>query len=65
MHDKREYVIHIKKRLKQALNHRLVLKKVHRVITFKEENLVKSYIDVNTKLRKNVKNDFKNFQVDE
>ena len=33
IHDKTEYVIHIRN-LKQALNHGLVLKKVHRVITF-------------------------------
>ena len=33
LHDKTEYVIHIRN-LKQALNHRLVLKKVHRVIKF-------------------------------
>ena len=33
LHDKTEYVIHIKK-LKQALNHRLVLKKVRRAIKF-------------------------------
>ena len=32
-HDKTEYVIHIRN-LKQALNHRLILKKVHRVIKF-------------------------------
>ena len=31
LHDKTEYVIHIRN-LKQALNHGLVLKKVHRVI---------------------------------
>ena len=31
LHDKSEYVIHIRN-LKQALNHTLVLKKVHRVI---------------------------------
>ena len=33
LHDKTEYVISIRN-LKQALNHRLVLKKVHRVIKF-------------------------------
>ena len=33
LHDKTEYVIH-KKKLKQALNHGLVLKKVYRVIKF-------------------------------
>ena len=33
LHDKSEYVIHIRN-LKQALNQRLWLKKVHRVITF-------------------------------
>ena len=31
LHDKTEYVIHIKN-LKQALNHGLVLKEVHRAI---------------------------------
>ena len=31
-HDKEEYVIHIN--LKQAINHELVLKKVHRIIKF-------------------------------
>ena len=31
LHDKTEYVIHIRN-LKQALNHGLILKKVHRVI---------------------------------
>ena len=33
LHDKTEYVIHIRN-LKQAINHGLVLKKVHRVIKF-------------------------------
>ena len=33
LHDKTEYAIHIRN-LKQVLNHRLVLEKVHRVITF-------------------------------
>ena len=35
LHDKTEYVIHIRN-LKQALNHGLVLKKVHRVIKFNQ-----------------------------
>ena len=33
LHDKTEYVIHIRN-LKQALNHRLVFKKVHKMIKF-------------------------------
>ena len=33
LHDKTEYVLHIRN-LKHALNHELVLKKVHRVIKF-------------------------------
>ena len=36
-HDKTEYVIHIRN-LKQALNHRLILKKVHRVVKFNQKN---------------------------
>ena len=52
--DKEKYVIHIRV-LKQALNHGLVLKKVHRVIQFNREHWLKPYIDMNTKLRKEAK----------
>ena len=55
--DKEEYVILIRN-LKQALNHGLVLKKVHRVIEFNQKALLKPYIDMNTRLRKKAKNDF-------
>ena len=59
--DKEKYVIHIRV-LKQALNHGLVLKKVHRVIQFNQKDWLKPYIDMNTKLIKEAKNDFeKNF----
>ena len=54
-HDETEYVIHIRN-LKQALNHGLVLKKVHRVIKFNQKAWLKSYIDINTKLRQKAKN---------
>ena len=54
---KEKYVIHIAA-LKQALNHGLVFKKVHRVIEFRQEAWLKSYIDMNTKLRTEAKNDF-------
>ena len=40
------------------LNHGLILKKVHTVIEFNQEAWLKEYIDMNTKLRKNAKNDF-------
>ena len=54
LHDKTEYVILIRK-LKQALNHRLVLKKVRRVIKFNQNAWLKIYIDINTDLRKKAK----------
>ena len=44
--------------LKQALNHGLVLKDVHRVVKFNQEAWLKPYIDVNTKLRKEAKHEF-------
>ena len=56
-HDKKNYVVHIKA-LKQALNHVLILKKVHRVIQFNQKAWLKPYIDMNTKLRKEAKNEF-------
>ena len=54
LHDKTEYVIHIRN-LKQALNHRLVLKKVHGVIKFNQNTWLKPYIGVNTDLRNRAK----------
>ena len=60
LHDKTEYVIYIKN-LKQALNHGLVLEKVHRVIKFNQNIWQKAYIDMNTELRKKAKNDFEKY----
>ena len=42
--------------LKQALNNGLKFKKVHRVIKFNQEALLKPSIDMNTNLRKEAKN---------
>ena len=44
--------------IKKALNHDLLLKKVHRVIQFYPETRLKPYIDMYTELRKKTKNDF-------
>ena len=55
--DKEKYVIHIRA-LKQALNHGFLLKDVHRVIKFNQEAWLNPYIDMNTKLRKEAKNEF-------
>ena len=56
--NKKKYVVHIKS-LKQALNHGLKLKKIHRTIEFNQEAWFKPYIDMNTELRKVAVNDFK------
>ena len=44
--------------LKQALNHGLILKRVHRVIQFNQKAWLKPYIDKNTDVRKEGKNEF-------
>ena len=64
LHDKNEYIIYIRN-LKQALNHGLVLKKVHKVgqlwknvhkvIKFNQNAWLKPYIDMNTDLSKKQK----------
>ena len=59
--DKKKYVIHVRA-LKQVLNNGLRLKKVHRIIHFKQKEWLKAYIDMNIELGKNAKNEFeKNF----
>ena len=55
--DKENYVVHISA-LKQALNHGLKLTKVHRISQFDQGDWLKPYIDMNTELRKQAKNDF-------
>ena len=55
--NKKKYVTHINS-LKQVLNHGLKLKKSQRVIEFNQKEWLKSYIDMNTELRKAAKNDF-------
>ena len=44
--------------VKQALNNGLKLKKVHKVIKFRQRAWLKPYIDMNTKLRKEAKSEF-------
>ena len=48
LHDKPVYVIHIN--LKHALNYRLVLENIHRVIKLNPNAWLKLYIDMNTDL---------------
>ena len=57
LRNNKKYVVHIRS-LKQALNHGLKLKKVHRIIEFNQEEWLKPYTDTNTELRKIAKNDF-------
>ena len=57
LHNKKKYVVHIKS-LKQALNHGLNFKKVHRIIKFNQKAWLKPYIDMNIELRKLAKDDF-------
>ena len=54
MHDKAEYIIHIRD-LKQTLNLTLILEKVHSVIRFNQNAWLKPYIGTNTDLRKKQK----------
>ena len=54
LYDKNNYVVHTRS-LKQALDHGVILKKVHRVKQFNQEAWLKEYIDMNTELRKQAK----------
>ena len=57
LRNKNKYVVHIKSS-KQALNHGLKLKKIHRIIEFNQKAWLKPYIDINTELRNLAKDDF-------
>lgn len=55
--DKSNYIIHYRM-LKLALQHGLVLKKVHLVLQFEQSPWLKSYIMLNTEMRAKANNDF-------
>ena len=57
LRNKKKYVVHIRS-LKEALNHGLKKKKVHRIIEFNQQAWLKPYIDMKTELRKVARNDF-------
>ena len=55
--DKKNYVIHIQA-LNQALQHGLILDRIHRAIEFNQSPWLKTYIDFNTQLRTAATNGF-------
>lgn len=57
LYDKENYVIHYKM-LKLALRHGLILKKVHRILQFRQSAWLKPYIDFNTAKRTVATNEF-------
>ena len=58
IYDKNNYVVHISL-LKQVLSHGLILKKVHRVISFNQEAWMKDYIITNIEERNKGDSEFK------
>ena len=59
LYDKKNIVIHIRA-LCPAPDHGLILEKVHTVIEFNQEAWLKTYIDMNAKLRTKTKHDLEN-----
>ena len=47
--------------LSYTLNHRLILKKVYRIIKFNQNAWLKPYVDTNTKLSQKAKNNFEKY----
>ena len=56
-HKRKKIVVHIRA-LKRTLNNGLVLKRLYRVTQFNQKASLKAYIGMNTKLRKEAKNEF-------
>ena len=54
---KTRYIIHIRN-LRQALNHRLILRKIYRILRFKKSAWLKMYIDIHSNMQRAAKNEF-------
>lgn len=50
LYDKYQYVIHFVN-LKECVKHGLVIKKIHRILRFRQDHFLRKYIDLNTCLR--------------
>lgn len=57
LYNKYNYVIHYV-HLKKCLEHGLILRKIHRVITFRQSPYLKQYIELNTQLRQKANSTF-------
>ena len=57
LHSKKEYIIDFRM-LKECLRQGITLKSVNNYIQFRQKAWLKPYIDLNTKLRQEAKNDF-------
>lgn len=57
LYNKKNYVVHIEN-LKFAIRHGLTLRKIHRVLSFRQKPFLKGFIDLNVRLRAAATNDF-------
>jgi len=57
LHSKKNYVIHYRN-LQQAIANGLIVENVHRVLEFKQSDCLAKYINLNSEMRKNAKNEF-------
>ena len=58
LHTRQRKLCYSHKSFKTRIKSRINTKKVHKVIQFNQETWLKPYIDMNTKLKTEAKNDF-------